>query len=192
MSRATVIAAAAGGLAALIAQRLYRRITIMRLPASVAIPGCGEVAVSTQRSGGNLHVTLNWNKVFGAIPYKKMPFCSAVMTDDGTIYVSGAIGTAAPLDANSRPKIVAGGPKAKMIRVMEIIEACLQACGASIESITMAHCYLVDNTPSRFAEMNNGYLEFMGERPLPARITVGCSALALGSCVEVDVIAKRS
>ena len=42
----------------------------------------------------------------------------------------------------------------------------------------------------RFAEMNAGYLEFWGTRPLPARITVGCSALALGCCVEIDVVAK--
>ena len=43
-----------------------------------------------------------------------------------------------------------------MIRVMEIIEACLKACGAGVEDITMAHCYLVDNTKERFAEMNAG------------------------------------
>jgi enamine deaminase RidA (YjgF/YER057c/UK114 family) len=39
--------------------------------------------------------------------------------------------------------------------------------------------------------VNEGYLQFWGDRPLPARITVGCSALALGSCVEIDVIAKK-
>ena len=38
--------------------------------------------------------------------------------------------------------------------------------------------------------MNAGYLQFWGSRPLPARITVGCTALALGAVVEVDVIAK--
>jgi len=74
---------------------------------------------------------------------------------------------------------------------MQIIQAILRACGADIEHITMAHCFLVDNTKERFAEMNAGYLEFMNGNPLPARITVGCTALALGSCVEVDVIAKR-
>ena len=54
----------------------------------------------------------------------------------------------------------------------------------------MVHVYLVDNTKERFAMMNAGYLEFMGERPLPARITVGCGALALGASVEIDVVAR--
>ena len=43
----------------------------------------------------------------------------------------------------------------------------------------------------RCAAVNEGYLQFWGDRPLPARVTVGCSALALGSCVEIDVIAKK-
>ena len=72
---------------------------------------------------------------------------------------------------------------------MELIEAVLRACGGGVEHITMAHVYLTDNTKERFAMMNAGYLAFMGERPLPARITVGC-APALGASVEIDVVAK--
>lgn len=133
-------------------------------------------------------MTLDWDKIFGKLPFK-IPFCSAVVQDDGTIYVSGSIGLAPPVEG-APPSIVSGGPFAEAVRTMQIIEACLHACGASPEHISMAHVYLVDNTKERFAEMNKGYLEFWGERPLPARITVGCSALALGACVEIDVIAK--
>ena len=126
--------------------------------------------------------------MFGTLPFK-IPFCSAVLTEDGTIYVSGSIGLAPPASGGP-PSIVPGGPKPELLRTMQIVEACLKACGADVQDITMAHCYLVDNTKERFGEMNAAYLEFFGTRPLPARITVGCSALALGSCVEVDVIAK--
>ena len=99
---------------------------------------------------------------------------------------------------------------------MKLIEATLKACGAGPEHITMvreaatllllqacvvahltcvclcvqAHVYLTDNTKERFAEMNAGYLEYWGDRPLTSRITVGCSSLALGCSVEIDVVAK--
>ena len=42
-----------------------------------------------------------------------------------------------------------------------------------------------------FAEMNRAYLAVMGDDP-PARITVGCTGLALGAMVEMDCIAFRS
>ena len=187
-------AAAVGGAAlALVAQRvLSRLLRPLLLPKAVELAGCGSVSVTTRvQSGGNLLVSLDWDKVFGILPFK-IPFCSATITEDGTIYVSGSIGLTPPKDDSSPPSIVDGGPKAEMVRTMEIVEAILKACGAGVENITMVHCYLVDNTKERFAEMNSGYLEFMADRPLPARITVGCSALALGSVVEVDVIAKRS
>ena len=86
--------------------------------------------------------------------------------------------------------LVRGGPRAEAFRAMELVEAALRACGAGPEHIVMAHVYLVDNTADRFAEMNAGYVDYFGDRPLPARITVGAGALALGAAVEVDVVAK--
>ena len=43
---------------------------------------------------------------------------------------------------------------------------------------------------STFGEMNEAYLAVLGDDP-PARITVGCSALALGAAVEIDCVAYR-
>ncbi|KOO24053.1 endoribonuclease l-psp [Chrysochromulina tobinii] len=163
----------------------------MCIPKTVDLTGV-TAAVSTERSGSNTFVTLDWSRIMGTLPFK-IPFCSATLCDDGTIYVSGTIGLR-PVSADGEsqaPSIVKGGPMAEARRTMEIIEATLKACGATLENITMVHVYLVDNTKERFAEMNEGYLQFWGDRPLPARITVGCSALALGSCVEIDVIAKK-
>ena len=217
MLRSMIAIAAAGGIVALVLDRLVRRKLRARLPTTVALRGCGDIGIMSTRSGGNTLVTLNWDQVFGKLPFN-IPFCSAVLADDGTIHVSGSIGLAPPANADSPPSIVAGGPKQEMIRTMEVIEACLKACGAEIENITMAHCYLTDYTKERcvlmrrrptfdehmsawvhlclprscrFAEMNQGYLEFMSGHALPARITVGCTALALGACVEVDVTAKK-
>ena len=182
---AAVGAAVAVAVSSLVKGFVRRR----RIPSRVEVAGVTDpVAVFTQRSGGNTLVTLDWDKIFGKLPFK-IPFCSATLRDDGTIYVSGTIGLAPPV-AGQKPSIVEGGPLAETVRTMELVEAALKACGAAVENITMVHVYLVDNTPERFAEMNKGYLQFLADRPLPARITVGCSALALGSVVEIDVIAK--
>ena len=44
----------------------------------------------TERVGSSTYITLDWDKVYGALPFK-IPFCSAVVADDGTIYVSGTM-----------------------------------------------------------------------------------------------------
>jgi len=124
----------------------------MCIPKTVDLTGV-TAAVSTERSGSNTFVTLDWSRIMGTLPFK-IPFCSATLCDDGTIYVSGTIGLR-PVSAEGEsqaPSIVKGGPMAEARRTMEIIEATLKACGATLENITMVHVYLVDNTKERFAE----------------------------------------
>lgn len=62
----------------------------MCTPKTVDLTGV-TAAVSTERSGGNTLVTLDWSRIMGTLPFK-IPFCSATLCDDGTIYVSGTIG----------------------------------------------------------------------------------------------------
>lgn len=124
----------------------------MCIPKTVDLTGV-TAAVSTERSGSSTLVTLDWSRIMGTLPFK-IPFCSATLCDDGTIYVSGTIGLR-PVSAEGEsqaPSIVKGGPMAEARRTMEIIEATLKACGATLENITMVHVYLVDNTKERFAE----------------------------------------
>ena len=124
----------------------------MCIPKTVDLTGV-TAAVSTERSGSNTLVTLEWSRIMGTLPFK-IPFCSATLCDDGTIYVSGTIGLR-PVSSDGEsqaPSIVKGGPMAEARRTMEIIEATLKACGATLENITMVHVYLVDNTKERFAE----------------------------------------
>ena len=54
-------------------------------------------------------------------------------------------------------------------------------------SLVKVCVYLTDM--STFAEMNEAYLAVVDD--VPARITVGCSGLALGAAVEIDAIAYR-
>eukprot|EP00441_Pelagodinium_beii_P032122 CAMPEP_0197634908 /NCGR_PEP_ID=MMETSP1338-20131121/10870_1 /TAXON_ID=43686 ORGANISM="Pelagodinium beii, Strain RCC1491" /NCGR_SAMPLE_ID=MMETSP1338 /ASSEMBLY_ACC=CAM_ASM_000754 /LENGTH=184 /DNA_ID=CAMNT_0043206863 /DNA_START=61 /DNA_END=615 /DNA_ORIENTATION=+ len=158
-----------------------------RIPRSITVPGIGDVKVSSETNGRNTHVTLDWETLLGKLPMR-LPFCSAVITGSGTVYVSGAV--AAEKNAEGKPGIIDGGPEAEAFKTMEVIEACLRACGAGPEHITMVHAYLVDYTMERFQAMNKGYLRFWGSRPLPARICTGTTHVGLGGSVEFDVVAQ--
>ncbi len=113
----------------------------------------------------------------------KLPaFCHAVVAGD-TIHVSGTLGT----KPNSM-ELVAGGTAAQTARALRNVELILAGCGASLRDVVKVNVYLTDM--DTFAEMNRAYLEVMGSDP-PARITVGCSALALGAAVELDCMAYQ-
>jgi 2-iminobutanoate/2-iminopropanoate deaminase len=64
----------------------------------------------------------------------------------------------------------------------------LRGCGATFDDVVKINVYLIDM--ATFAEMNEAYLAVLGDDP-PARITVGCNALALGASVEMDCVAYR-
>eukprot|EP00933_Yihiella_yeosuensis_P028981 TRINITY_DN22729_c0_g1_i1.p1 TRINITY_DN22729_c0_g1~~TRINITY_DN22729_c0_g1_i1.p1 ORF type:complete len:206 (+),score=46.41 TRINITY_DN22729_c0_g1_i1:31-618(+) len=180
---ATLGAAAASAIIYWLSSRRLR----ISIPPRVDVAGVGSVKVSSEVSGGNTHVTLDWEAILGNLPFK-LPFCSAVITPNGTVYVSGAVG--AERGPDGKPRIVDGGPEAEALKTMEVIDACLRACGASAEHVTMVHAYLVDYTRERFAAMNKGYLQFWGARPLPARICTGTTHVGLSGSVEFDVIAQ--
>ncbi len=101
----------------------------------------------------------------------------------GFIFVAGTLGT--------KPgsfELVSGGAKAETRQTLENIRAILRGAGADLEDVVKVNVFVTDM--SRFAEMNEAYLEFFPKEP-PARITVGCSALALGAFVEIDCVAYK-
>mmetsp|Transcript_35849 Transcript_35849/g.76487 ORF Transcript_35849/g.76487 Transcript_35849/m.76487 type:complete len:194 (+) Transcript_35849:177-758(+) len=163
-----------------------------RIKDSVEVKGCGKVAVTSTREKAFAKVTLDWAKIFGKLPpsMAKIPFCSLTVADDGTIHVSGTVGIAPPSSPDAGPVLVEGGAKAETYRILELMEGFLASVGATMADVTMVHCYLADYSVANFAEMNAGYLEYFGKKPLPARITVGCTGLAMGAKVEIDLTAK--
>lgn len=82
--------------------------------------------------------------------------------------------------------LVEGGVGAETTQVLRNIERIVVAAGGSLASLLKVNVFLVDNTPERFAEMNAAYLAYFADIPVPPRITVGCSRLALGASVECD------
>ena len=106
-------------------------------------------------------------------------FSHAVLVGD-QVYVAGTLGTDADL------QLVDGGVRGQTLQALAYIKRILQECGASLDDVVKVNVYLTDM--SSFEEMNEAYMSVFGEHP-PARITVGCSALALGASVEIDCIA---
>jgi 2-iminobutanoate/2-iminopropanoate deaminase len=107
-------------------------------------------------------------------------FCHATVAGD-YVFVSGMLGT--------KPdsfELVDGGTGAQTKRALENIRAILAGADASLEDVVKVNVYLTDM--GAFREMNAAYSELFPSEP-PARITVGCAALALGAAVEIDCIA---
>ena len=105
-------------------------------------------------------------------------FSHAVQVDDH-IYVAGTLGTDADFN-------LADGVHAQTLQALDYIKRILEECGASLDDVVKVNVFLTDM--STFEEMNEAYVSVFGDK-VPARITVGCSALALGAGVEIDCLA---
>lgn len=101
----------------------------------------------------------------------------------GFIFVSGTLGTRA-----GSFELVSGGARAETRQTILNIQAILRGAGAELSDVVKVNIFVTDMT--KFGEMNEAYLEFFPSDP-PARITVGCSALALGAFVEIDCVAYK-
>ena len=107
-------------------------------------------------------------------------FCHATVAGD-FVYVSGTLGT-----RGDTFSLVDGGTGPQTSQTLANIRRILQAAGADLADVVKVNVFLTDL--STFAEMNEAYLKVFGDDP-PARITVGCAALALDAAVEIDCVA---
>jgi 2-iminobutanoate/2-iminopropanoate deaminase len=97
------------------------------------------------------------------------------------VFTSGQI----PIDPESGG-VVAGGIREQTARVMENLEAILNAAGTSLDNAVKMTCYLSDL--KHFAEFNKVYSSYFVADP-PVRSTVQVAVLPLGVLVEVDCVA---
>jgi 2-iminobutanoate/2-iminopropanoate deaminase len=109
-------------------------------------------------------------------------FCHATVVDD-QVFVAGMLGAAPATD-----ELVPGGVGPQTEQTLRNIQTVLEACGCTLSDVAKVNVYLTDM--EQFAEMNRAYIAVMGDDP-PARITVGCTGLALGAIVEMDCIAFK-
>jgi 2-iminobutanoate/2-iminopropanoate deaminase len=85
-------------------------------------------------------------------------------------------------------KLVAGGTVAQCRQVMENLATVLRGAGTGLDRAVMARIYLTDFAD--YEAVNAEYARHFAPGRLPARTTVGVTALALGGAVEIDLIVR--
>lgn len=113
----------------------------------------------------------------------RLPAFSHASVVGELIFVSGTLGT--------KPgsfDLVEGGAGPQTAQTLENIRAILEGCGAGLDDVVKVNVFITDM--GAFGAMNEAYLAVFDDEP-PARITVGCSGLALGAVVEIDCIARN-
>ena len=109
------------------------------------------------------------------------PFSQAVKID-GFLFFSGQVA-----QDPATGKVVEGGIVAETERILQNLSAVLKAAGKSFDDVVRAGVFLT--SMSDFAAMNSIYAKYFSQ-PFPARTTIAVAALALGACVEIDLIVK--
>jgi 2-iminobutanoate/2-iminopropanoate deaminase len=109
------------------------------------------------------------------------PYSQAIVAN-GFVFLSGQV----PLDPATGKLIESADIGDHVRRVMENLEAVLEAAGSGLERAVKATIYLADIAD--FPAVNRAYAAYFGDAP-PARATVQVGALPLGARVEIDLVA---
>jgi 2-iminobutanoate/2-iminopropanoate deaminase len=118
-------------------------------------------------------------------PRPVAPFSHAVEAD-GWVFVTGQM----PTDPEAPEAPLDEGIEAQTRRVMENLKIVLSGIGLGLEHITMARIYLTQFERD-YGALNALWPSFFEPGKLPARTTVGVTALAVGALVEIDLVVKR-
>ena len=84
--------------------------------------------------------------------------------------------------------LVPGGTVAQTHQVMLNLQAVLAGASTTLARAVMVRIYLADFAD--YAAMNAAYASYFEPHRLPARTTVGVTALALDAAVEIDLIVR--
>ena len=109
------------------------------------------------------------------------PYSQGVVLD-GWIWTSGQIALEPATGA-----MVGSDAAAQADRVLQNIQAILEAAGSSFDHVVRATVYLTNM--DNFATVNEVYARYFPEAS-PTRVCVEVSRLPLGALVEIDAIAK--
>lgn len=118
-------------------------------------------------------------------PRPVAPFSHAVEVD-GFVFVTGQM----PTDPSAPDAPLPEGIEAQTRRVVDNLKIVLGGVGLGLEHVVMARIYLTAFERD-YAALNALWPGFFEPGKLPARTTVGVTALAVGALVEIDLVARR-
>lgn len=118
-------------------------------------------------------------------PRPVAPFSHAVEAN-GLVFVTGQM----PTDPAAPDAPLPDGIEAQTKRVIDNLRIVLGGVGLGLEHVVMARIYLTEFSRD-YAALNALWPQFFAPGKLPARTTVGVTALAVGALVEIDLIAAR-
>jgi 2-iminobutanoate/2-iminopropanoate deaminase len=113
------------------------------------------------------------------------PYSHVVEVDDW-LFVTGQLATGVD-DTSPLP----AGIEDQTRKVMENLRIVLHGVGANFADAVQVRIFLT-HFERDYDAMNAIYRDYFDSNKLPARTTVGVTALARGGLIEIDMIAKRS
>ena len=108
------------------------------------------------------------------------PYSQATVTGN-LMFTAGQI----PLDPENG-QLVTGDIEEQTHRVLQNMQALVQAAGSSLAAVTKTTVFMTDMAD--FKRMNIVYAEYFPSEP-PARSTVQVAALPLGAQIEIECVA---
>ena len=102
------------------------------------------------------------------------------------LFVTGQLATDPEDDSRPLP----AGIEAQTHKVMDNLGRVLKGCGLSFADVVSVRVFLTDFNGD-YATMNAIYATYFAADRLPARTTVGVTALARGGIIEIDMIALK-
>lgn len=111
------------------------------------------------------------------------PYSQGVLVEGGrTLYIAGQV----PIDPQSGRLVGDGDIRIQTGRVLDNINAILQAAGMGFRDLVKVGIFLADFDD--FAAVNQIYGQRFGDAP-PARTTVQIAGFPMGFLIEIDAIA---
>ncbi len=123
--------------------------------------------------------------LIGGAPAPVAPYSHAV-EQDGWLFVTGQLAT--DPDDDSLP--IPDGIQAQTQKVMDNLRRVLNGLGVGLEHVLCVRVFLTEFNRD-YAAFNAIYQTYFAAGRLPARTTVGVTALARGGIIEIDMIARR-